>query len=207
MSAKPNQGMVVGGEGPHPHRLRVLLTKRNAIVIGCILVLLLTAGGMYYYLGQEEQTAAVPSRRDTKAVNAPSVPLAPVDVAYAQLNDKDLTDQVNFLMGTKQYAEAERLISMQSDLATNKTKLSLLVTVQNAQGKKAEAAQTAAKIESAGSLRPGEYMLLGNQAAEAGDNQKAIGYYRQAIAVYNKEKQGSYLAEIERLEDRIKELQ
>lgn len=188
--------------------LKLKKPSKKVAIIGAIVVMIATIGVVAsLYLLKQKQQSQTPDKEPNAVVSGDAEPLKEIDVAYEQLNDEDLMKKVNHLMGTRQYAEAEKLITTQNDLDKNKRKLSLLVTIQKAQGKESEALETAKKIEVIGDLRPGEYLSLARQYEATGDTRKAIDYYNKAKDVYNREKQGSYEAEVARIEKKIKELQ
>ncbi|MDB5181914.1 MAG: hypothetical protein JWP13_677, partial [Candidatus Saccharibacteria bacterium] len=119
MSVDKHPSVVVSNEGSRRFSLRWFrsLSPVKIAVIATV-VLALLCGGTYYYFAHEstdDTAVTIPKRPDVAAANAPSAPLKPVDVSYVQLSDAELTSRVNLLISTKQYAEAEKLITMQND--------------------------------------------------------------------------------------------
>jgi hypothetical protein len=180
-------------------------SKRGLFIAGLVVGLLVIGGGLYWLLSGNDEPETSSKKDDTPI--SQQARLKPIEVSYVQMDDESLASKVNYLIGTRQYAEAEKLITVQDNWAASKTKLNLLLAVQNAAGKTAEANETAKKIEALGGLGSGEYIQLAEQQARNGNNAKAVEYYRKAIDVLNNQKRGAYLAEIKRLETKIKELE
>ncbi len=193
---------VVTGTG-HPsleQRLAFLKKRRKLfIIVTFVVVAALAAGAYFMFKPDATKTPANGAKSGSK--------LAPAKVSYKEISNEDLVSKVNYLIGSKQYDEAEKLIKTQKNYESDKTKLSLLASVQSASNQDEAAAETNAKIEDIGNLQPGEYALLARKYADGGDKTKAIEYYRKSIDAYNKEQQGSYKQNVTRLEAAIKDLQ
>lgn len=203
MSGKRETQVVSGGSGTSGFSPSHLHLTRRAVLLAVLAVLLVAAlFGYHYYQGHKQQ----PVQKSTQKAAA-KTRIKPITVDYVQMDDAQLTSKVDYLIGTQQYAEADKLISMQSDLATNQVKLSLLVNIQQLEGKKTEAAATAEKIAALSNLGPGQYEQIGRQYAAAGNKSKAIEYFNKAIDAYNARHQGSYQADVARVQAEIKELQ
>jgi hypothetical protein len=202
MSDLETPTVVTGGPERSQSGLRAKLLQNKPALIGAGVFLLLIVAVVVY--GVTRTPEAPTPAKQTPAQGTD--PLKASTVTYGQLGDQDLLNQVNYLMGTKQYAEAEKLISMQSDLATNKTKLSLLITVQTAAGKQDAATQTAEKLAALGGLSVGDNLAIAQQFESAGNKDKAIEYYQKAIDGYKQQKQGSWKSNVARLETKIQEL-
>lgn len=208
MSDDNPTAVVMGGDqaGP-PGRLRSLFSRNNLpFKLGVLaLVLVLIGGGVYFWLNRDSSKPKTATPTQNNKVTG-SDPLKPTAVNYVQLGDAELTTKVNYLLGTKQYAEAEKLINLQSDLSTNKMKLMLLLTVQQAENKTDAANETSQKIAALSDLSAGEYVTIGDQYAASGDKAKATEYYNKAIDAYNKKKQGAYKSNIARVQAKIEAL-
>lgn len=203
MSADKASNVVVSKPGAGNRGIRWLFADTRAkIVWVVVVVLLLGAVGYWYFKPKTGNSSANNGPVATTTAN-----LLPVKVKYIQMNDDDLTSEVGYLMGTKQYAEADKLISIQKDLNTDKTKLQLLSGVQAMENKKQEAAQTAEKIAGLGDVQPAQYELIGDSWVAAGDKVKAGTYYQKALAAYNAQKTGNNKTSIAELQTKIKELQ
>jgi hypothetical protein len=202
MSDLETPTVVTGGPESGQSGLRTKLLQNKPALIGAGVFLLLIAAVVVYGVTRTPQAPAPAKQTPAKVTD----PLKASAVTYGQLGDQELLNKVNYLMGTKQYAEAEKLVSMQSDLATNKTKLSLLITVQMAAGNQAAATQTAEKLAALGGLSVGDNLAIAQQFESAGNKDKAIEYYQKAIDGYKQQKQGSWKSNVARLEAKIQEL-
>jgi hypothetical protein len=201
MSAQKASNVVVSEAVPGSRGWRGLVANRKFQIAGAIVfVLLLGLAGYWFFFHSNPAP-------DTSSSNFAPTQLQPVKVDYVQMNNDDLTNKVGYLMGTRQYSEAEKLISIQKDLNTNPNKLMLLVGVQNAENKNAEATKTAEKLATLSNVQPGQYEVIGDQFQTVGDKAKAKVYYQKAVDGYNVQKMGSYQSNIARIQAKIKGLQ
>lgn len=204
MSDEASPQVVAGGGGPKGFRGVPGFLRRHVLQIAGALVLLVLLGGALFFVLHKDKPSVVPKKAPAtaKAVK----PLKPITVAYEQLNDDQLTTKVNYLMGTKQYTEADKLVSMQTDLKTDPVKLQLLASIQVAEGKTDAAKSTATSIASLPNLPPGQYEVLGDTYAKSGDKAKAKMYYQKAIDGYNAAKVGAYQDTVAEIQAKIQGL-
>lgn len=200
MSAAKASSVVVSGASSRGRGLKELLTNRK-IQIGLVVVLVLALGVGGYFVFRPAHKVVPP-----KTTNSNVTYLPRVQVDYVQMNDDQLTQKVNYLMGTGQFTEAEKLISIQTDLDTNKNKLQLLATVQTAENKTDEAFKTQSKIVALGNVAPGQYEIIGDRYAAAGDTAQAKTYYQKAIDGYNAQKLGPYQSTVKSIQAKIEAL-
>ena len=181
-------------------RIRMIRPNAKLLFGGVLVCVLLIGTGIYIVMQGRKDDGA-------KQQQAASNPLEEIDVTYEQLSNDQLMNKVNYLIGTQQYTEAEKLIKTQKGYDTSSEKLRLLLAVQTSSGEKEQSAETADRLASLPGLQPGEYAQIAAKYEADGNKQKAIDAYTKAIDGYNEAKIGSYKSDVRRLEEKVKALQ
>jgi hypothetical protein len=183
--------------------------KQRKVMIPLLIFLIVAVGaGVYYYavVHRQKPVSTAQPATDNKSEPKAADPLRAVDVKYEQLNDDKLLEKINFLMGTKQYSEAEKLVKTQNGYTNNIMKMLVLANTQILQKKNTEASQTLEQASKLPNLKGGDHKTIGQAYVDLGQSPLAINAYQKAIDAYNSEKTASYRSEVEIINKMINEL-